>query len=131
LPGRFPAIMLESRLWLSAAYYAPCGLFLLDGERSRPLGSDLDLLFLAFRHGIVQPQDPRMLDPRFYTTQVAYVDFSQPLGPITNRQQLLSSRWSRHSPRLDSVASRWRSSNRWRVRPRHKPRPQPLPVQFA
>jgi len=29
--------------WLSAVYYGSCGLFLLSGERSRQLGSDLDL----------------------------------------------------------------------------------------
>src|SRR5207253_10856019 len=27
--------------WLSVAYYATCGLFLINGERSRALGSDL------------------------------------------------------------------------------------------
>jgi hypothetical protein len=77
--------------WLSAAYYPHCGLFLLDGERSRSLGSDLDLLLLAFKHGVAQPPDPRMVDPRFYTTQVAYVNFAGVSGPFANRQALLAS----------------------------------------
>ena len=47
--------------WLSAAYYARCGLFLLDGARSRPLGSDLDLLMMAFKHGVAQPLDPQII----------------------------------------------------------------------
>src|SRR5262245_50577161 len=32
--------------WLSAVYYS-CGVFLIDGNRSRSQGSDLDLLLLA------------------------------------------------------------------------------------
>jgi hypothetical protein len=77
--------------WLSAAYYARCGLFLLDGARSRPLGSDLDLLMLAFKHGVAQPPDPQMLDPKQYQTQTVYVNFATPVGAIANRQGLLSS----------------------------------------
>src|SRR5438094_3851970 len=37
--------------WLAVAYYPRCGVFLIDGARSRGLGSDLDLLLLAFNHG--------------------------------------------------------------------------------
>jgi hypothetical protein len=77
--------------WLRAAYYASCGLFLLDGERSRSLGNDLDLLGLAFRHGVARPPDPRMLDPRFFTTQTVYLQFSATAGPMATLQALLTS----------------------------------------
>jgi hypothetical protein len=76
--------------WLGATYYARCGLFLLDGARSRSLGSDLDLLLLAFKHGVVAPPHPQMTDPHQYTTQVVYINFAQPTGPIATRQDLLS-----------------------------------------
>src|SRR6516162_10078025 len=84
--------------WLSAAYYASCGLFVLNGERSRALGSDLDLLMLAFRQGIAAPPDPRMLDPRLYATQEAYVRFTAPMAPIANRQALVTSPHCRAQP---------------------------------
>jgi hypothetical protein len=77
--------------WFSAAYYPHCGLFLLDGERSRSLGSDLDLLLLAFRHNVIQPPDPRMADPRLYTTQVVHVNFAGSPAPFANKQALLAS----------------------------------------
>jgi hypothetical protein len=77
--------------WLSAAYYSRCGVFLIDGARSRPLGTDLDLLMLAFKHGVTQPPDPLMLDPKQYQTQTVYVNFATPLGPIANRLGLLAS----------------------------------------
>jgi hypothetical protein len=77
--------------WLSAAYFGSCGLFLLNGERSRSLGSDLDLLLLAFKHGVAVAHDPRMADPKQYTTQVVYVNFTPPITSITCRQDLLSS----------------------------------------
>jgi hypothetical protein len=77
--------------WLSAVYFASCGIFLLDGARSRSLGSDLDLLVLAFKQGVAQPPDPKMSDPQLYTTQVVYLDLATPLTPIATRQALLSS----------------------------------------
>ncbi len=77
--------------WCSAVYYASCGLFLINGERSRALGSDLDLLLLAFRNGVHLPPDSRMLDPKQYVTQVAYVRYAAPLTPIVSRQNLLAS----------------------------------------
>lgn len=77
--------------WLSGAYYGNCGVFLLDGARSRSLGSDLDLLLLAFKQGVIQPPDARMTDPHLYTTQVVHLDLSKPLGPISSRQDLLTS----------------------------------------
>jgi hypothetical protein len=85
--------------WLSAAYYGKCGLFLISGERSRSLGSDLDLLLLAFRHGVVQAPDKRMLDPKQFTTQTVYVNFVAPITPIASRQDLLSSPHCRQQAR--------------------------------
>ena len=84
--------------WLSVAYYNSCGLFLVNGERSRTLGSDLDLLILAFRHGVAAPPDPRMLDPRQYSTQEAYVRFTAPMTPIATRQALVTSPHCRAQP---------------------------------
>src|SRR5262249_7634604 len=77
--------------WLSAVYYANFGLFLLHRLPSRTLGSHLDLLVLAFQHGVLHPSHPKMLDPRAYTTQVVYVNFAGPPVPISSRQALLTS----------------------------------------
>jgi len=85
--------------WLSAAYY-PCGLFLLDGNRSRSLGSDLDLLLLAFKHGIIQPLDPRMTDPKMYTVQTLHVNYGQSASGIINKQVLIGSPQVRTRPVL-------------------------------
>jgi hypothetical protein len=76
--------------WLAAAYYARGGLFLLDGSRSRALGSDLDLLLLAFKHGVAQLPHPQMLDARLYATQTVYVNYATPPAPFANRQALLA-----------------------------------------
>jgi hypothetical protein len=84
--------------WLNAAYYDRCGLFLIDGARSRATGSDLDLLVLAFRQGVAQPPDPRMTDPKLYQTQVVYVDFTVPVLPVGSKQDLLSSAQCRLHP---------------------------------
>ena len=78
-------------LWLSASYLGSCGIFLLNGERSRNLGSDLDLLLLAFKHGVVLPLDARMLDVKQYTTQTVHVRFAGPVTAINSRQDLLAS----------------------------------------
>lgn len=79
-----------SRIWLSAAYY-PCGLFLLDGTHNDSRRSDLDVLITAFRSGLLQPQDPRMLDPALYTTQQVYLDMSVPIAPVRSMQDILAS----------------------------------------
>ena len=84
--------------WLNAIYYATCGMFLIDGSRSRATGSDLDLLLLAFRHGVAQAPDPRMTDPQLYTTQIVYVDFSSAVHPIQAKQDLLASPQCRQHP---------------------------------
>src|SRR5438270_1584626 len=77
--------------WLSAAYVASAGLFLLDGERSRGRGSDLDLLLLAFQHGVAPVSDPGMLDVRQYATRVAYLNFGGLAGPVGSLAGLLAS----------------------------------------
>jgi hypothetical protein len=84
--------------WLSVAYFGNCGLFLLNGDRSRALGNDLDLLLLAFKHGVLLPSDARMLDARQFTTQAAYVRFQGPIGRIGGKQQLLTSPHCRLQP---------------------------------
>jgi hypothetical protein len=84
--------------WLNAAYYDSCGLFLIDGARSRAAGSDLDLLLLAFKHGVLAPPDPRMTDPQLFATQVLYVDFSVPVLPVQNKHDLLCSPQCRPHP---------------------------------
>jgi hypothetical protein len=75
--------------WLSATYY-DCGLFLINGERSRQRGSDLDLLLLAFQHGVIPPPDPRMNDRKHYTVQTVHVNFSKFQPRILNKQGLLA-----------------------------------------
>jgi hypothetical protein len=84
--------------WLQVAYYASAGVFLLDGERSRALGSDLDLLILAFQHGVLSAPDPRMVDPRLYTTQTVYVNYAGTPAPVCSRQDLLSAPQCRLQP---------------------------------
>ena len=85
--------------WLSVASYGPAGLFLVNGERSRALGSDLDLLLLGFKHGVLpSPSDPRLLDPKQYATQQVYVRFAAPLSPVASRQALLASPHCRTQP---------------------------------
>jgi hypothetical protein len=75
--------------WFSAAYY-PCGIFLVHGERSRPVGSDLDQLLLAFHHGVIAPPDPRMIDPKQYAVQIVYGNFAR-VSAIKSKQELLAS----------------------------------------
>lgn len=85
--------------WLSVAWYGAAGLFLVNGERSRALGSDLDLLLLGFNHGVLPtPTDPRLLDAGQYATQQVYVRFAAPVRPVGNRQALLSSPHCRTQP---------------------------------
>jgi len=84
--------------WLSAAYYDTCGVFLVDGSRSRSLGSDLEILIQGFRSGVLNPPDSRMLDPRFYSTRTVYVDFSTVVSPVLSVNDLLSSPQCRLKP---------------------------------
>ena len=76
--------------WFSAVYYA-CGLFLIHGERSRTIGTDLDQLMHAFRQGVLTPPDPRMLDPKQFAVQTLYVNFASAAGGMSSKQGLLSS----------------------------------------
>ena len=72
--------------------------FLLNGERSRQLGSDLELLQLAFRNGVLHPPDPRMLDAKQYALQTVYVNYTAPAGQVANKQLLLTSPQCRMHP---------------------------------
>lgn len=79
-----------SGFWFSAAYYA-CGLFLINGERSRALGTDLEQLLHAFRQGVLAPPDPRMLDPKQFAVETVYVNFATSSTGARSKQALLSS----------------------------------------
>lgn len=76
--------------WLSAAYYGD-GLFLVDGSRNNNQRTDVDVLVNAFRHGMLTPEHPRMLMPSLYTSEVVYLDMSQPITPVCSKSDLLSS----------------------------------------
>lgn len=76
--------------WVTAVYY-PCGLWLINGERSRPLGSDLDQLLLAMQHGVFVPPDPRMTDPKQYAIETVYVNFTQYKAAVRNKADFLTS----------------------------------------
>jgi hypothetical protein len=76
--------------WISAAYFGN-GLFLVDGSRNGKQRTDLDMLIHAFRAGVVAPDDPRMLSASQYTTEVVYVDMSQLIGVVRDKQDLLAS----------------------------------------
>ena len=91
--------------WFHAAYYDSCGLFLLDGRSSRQLGSDLDLLMLAFQHQVLTMPDVRMFDPNNYSVQQIYLDTTSPLPKISNINDLLSA---------PEVSLRRPSGGRWR-----------------
>jgi hypothetical protein len=84
--------------WLGVVYYGRGGLFLLDGERSRRLGTDLDLLQMAFKHGVLTPPDPRMLDPKQFAVQSVFVNFAAPLANVATKQALLASPQCRLQP---------------------------------
>lgn len=83
--------------WLSVVYY-DCGLFLLTAERSRQLGSDLDVLMLGIQHNVIQPPDARMRDPKLYRTETLYVNFANFQPQVTGKQVLLSSPQVRTQP---------------------------------
>jgi hypothetical protein len=76
--------------WISAVYFGN-GLFLVDGSRNGGQRSDLDMLIQAFRAGVVAPDDPRMVSPSHYTSEVVYVDMSQFIGLVRDKQDLLAS----------------------------------------
>jgi len=84
--------------WLSAAYYGN-GLFLVDASRNRNGRAEVDMLVDAFRHGILQPEDPRMLDPLLYTTEPAYLNMAGPVTPIGSKGDLVRSNQYSGGPR--------------------------------
>jgi hypothetical protein len=86
-----------SGFWFSAVYYA-CGLFLLHGERSRQVGSDLDQLLLAFKHNVFSPPDPRMTDPWHFALQTVYGNFAAASAAVRSKQDLLASPQVRTQP---------------------------------
>jgi hypothetical protein len=76
--------------WLSAAYYGD-GLFLVDAARNRSSRTDAEMLAEAFRHSVLQPEDPRMVDPGLYTSELAYISMATPILPVQSKQDLLAS----------------------------------------
>lgn len=84
--------------WLSAAYYGD-GLFLVDAARNRSGRPDAEVLADAFRLGLLQPEDPRMVDPALYTSELAYVNLGTPIANVRTKQDLLASPQRSPSPR--------------------------------
>ena len=76
--------------WISAAYYGS-GLFLVDASRNGGQCTDLDVLISAFRSGVVTPEDPRMLSQGLYTSEIVYIDMSQPISGVSSKLDLLAS----------------------------------------
>lgn len=76
--------------WISAAYYGS-GLFLVDASRNGGQCTDLDVLISAFRSGVVSPEDPRMLSQGLYTSEIVYIDMSQPITGVSSKLDLLAS----------------------------------------
>ncbi len=87
----------SSGFWISAAYFGN-GLFLVDASRNTSQCTDLDGLIHAFRHGVVTPDDPRMLTAALYTAEVVYLDMSQSIGPVPDKQSLLATPGCRTTP---------------------------------
>lgn len=79
-----------SGFWLNVAYYGN-GLFLVDAARNRNARTDTEMLVEAFQHAVIQPEDPRMLDPIFYTSELAYINMAKPIAPVRTKQDLLTS----------------------------------------
>jgi hypothetical protein len=73
--------------WLSAAYYAHLGVFVLRSSGGSPGAnqSAVDLLVKAFKTGVATPPLPGMCDPKRYLSQKAFVN-------ITALPQLVTAR---------------------------------------
>lgn len=84
--------------WLSVAYYGD-GLFLVDGSRNHGGDRDVDLLVKAFRVRLASPEDPGMLDPALYATDVAHINCAPPLGPIRTKNDIMTSTQVSLAPR--------------------------------
>ena len=76
--------------WLGVAYYGN-GLFLVDASRNRSSSTDVEMLAEAFKHSVVQPEDPAMVDPALYTSELAYVSMATPITGVKSKQDLLAS----------------------------------------
>jgi hypothetical protein len=76
--------------WLSAAYYGD-GLFLVDASRNRGPRTDVEMLAEAFKHSVIQAEDPGMIDPALYTSELAYVSMATPITGVQSKQDLLAS----------------------------------------
>jgi hypothetical protein len=74
--------------WLSAVYYGN-GLFLVDGSRNHGGAKDVDLLVEGFRARLSQPDDPGMLDPALYASDVVHLSCTPPLGVVRTKQDIL------------------------------------------
>lgn len=61
--------------WLSAAYWATPGIFLLDASnRGNSSSLPLERLVRAFTNGVAKPPHPAMMDPKSYVTHDAYLN---------------------------------------------------------
>jgi hypothetical protein len=87
-----------SGFWLSVAYYGD-GLFLVDASRNHGGAKDVDLLVQAFRVRLAQPDDPGMLDPALYATDVVHLSCAPPLGAVRTKQDVVSSPQCSRSPK--------------------------------
>jgi hypothetical protein len=76
--------------WLTAMYYS-CGLFIISGDRSRQLGSDLDQLLLAIQNGVIKAPDPRMGDAKQFAIESVFVNFEKCQPAIRTKADLLAS----------------------------------------
>ncbi len=77
--------------WLSCAYWAAAGIFVLHTDRGSSAGLPaLDVLIQALSRGLVQPSHPAMLDPQQYQTQEVYLSVVPP-PTVTTMASLLAS----------------------------------------
>ncbi|MBI2566853.1 MAG: hypothetical protein HYV63_07480 [Candidatus Schekmanbacteria bacterium] len=88
--------------WLSAIYYAQCGVFLARGDRSvsRSGGDpqkDLDALLAGFKHGVITAADPKMLRSDQYRLHRVYVSFAQ-WAPVKSVHDVFASPQVRMKP---------------------------------
>lgn len=65
-----------SGFWLSAAYWAQIGVFVLNARNSK---TPLTALLEAMKHGVVLASDPRMTQPTAYSLHEVYLDVVTPV----------------------------------------------------
>jgi hypothetical protein len=85
--------------WLSAAYLASIGVFIMKSDRgiTNSNSSDSDLLVKAFTTGVAKPPHIGMLDPGKYTCHRVFLDVVG-LSPPASVQTLLGSRHVSSNP---------------------------------